>query len=169
MIQEKGGFGSLDLTNSKVSSGMSVLKRGTYNVVCSEAKYERVGNSNNWKTTVVLQDVEGSGQIIHNFNVVHTSSKAQEIGRDQLKTFLTHGGHPNPDRPGDVATLVGLKARVFVDTDGTYERNGKVYDNVQVKRFMPLDAPAVAVSDAKPSRSSGRETLNDIEDDEIPF
>lgn len=167
MLPSNDGFASLDLSGAKATSGMSILQRGIHDVVCKEASFERVGNTNNRKVKAVFVTLDGAGQITHNFNVVHSSAKAQEIGRDQLKSFLTHGKHPNPDHPGDINTLVGLRARVFVDSDGTYEREGRTYESWQVKRFLVTDGEKPAVA-AKPKANGAAAAHNDIDDD-IPF
>jgi hypothetical protein len=64
---------------------------------------------------VELEDVDGSGSIRHWINVRHkTSDMAQEIGQRQLKSLLQFGGHPNPDKPGDINTIQGLYVGVVV-------------------------------------------------------
>ena len=98
-MSDWNGFGSLDLSNVEASGGSTRLQPGTYTVKCSDAKVEAIGETKNRKLVADFVDVDGSGDIRVNFNIVHTSDQAQEIGRRQLKSFLIAANHPNPDKP----------------------------------------------------------------------
>jgi hypothetical protein len=147
----------LDLTENSVSEGLPVLKAGIYDVMSGDV--ELVKNKGGQMLKIVLADLAGSGQITQNFNIIHSSSEAQRIGRDQLKTFLTHGGHPDPDHPFKHAkeAMLGLKVRIWVEHDGKYVKNNKEYDSFAVKRIGKVDPdnPAPGPSAVQPTRQSG--------------
>jgi len=174
-----GGMGDLDLTENSVSEGLPVLKGGVYDAVSTGVEMK-----DNKMLKIVLSDEGGRGQITQNFNIVNASADAQRIGRDQLKTFLTHGGHPDPDHPfkHPKEKMLGLKVRIWVEHDGTYTKNNKTYDSWAVKRIGKTDPehPAPGPSPAMPApaasgRSSSGSTASASSqrplgmDDEIPF
>ena len=174
------GFGAdIDLKDNNVSEGLPVLRTGVYDVVSTDAEIKKTQNGQ--MLVVIFNDQSGHGQIKFNFNFIHSSAEAQRIGRDQLKTFLTHGGHKNPDKPFDYGKegLLGLKLRIFVEHDGTYVKNNRTLDSYAIKRFAPTDPniPASGPSAAPaPARSGGASsTLASSHQrpvtmsDEIPF
>ncbi len=90
------------------------------------------------KATLYVQFQAPNGAKFYSFCKVHDSDTSErkrrgtEIGQSRLKSILTHGGHPNPDNPGDINTLLGLEVGVRLayptDDDGNrleWERNGK--------------------------------------------
>lgn len=176
------GFGvDIDLTENSVSEGLPVLKAGVYDV--ASADVEMVDNKGGKMLKVVFTDLGGAGQITQNFNVVNKSAEAQRIGRDQLKTFLTHGGHVDPDHPFQHAkeAMLGLKVRIYVEHDGTYVKNNKEYDSFSVKRIAKTDpsipasgpsavAPSRAASTSAGSTGGSRNTsMSASMSDDIPF
>ena len=103
-------FGQLDLENSEVDSGERRLRRGRYVTKVTAASLEKVGERGTGRAVkVTFVDLAGNGSITTYINV-HLPGKqeATEIGKKQLKTLLTHGGHPNPNAPGDIKTIEGL-------------------------------------------------------------
>lgn len=67
------------------------------------------------------------------------SPKATEIGREELKSLLVWGGHPNPNHPGDVASIVGLKVGVIVRAN-EYVKDGEKRTGSEIARFIdPAD------------------------------
>lgn len=162
-------YDNLDLTDNTVQEGGPVLRPGVYMATCTEDKFEQIGSTGNYKITTVFTDDDGHGQITHVFNVKHTNADAQRISRDQLKTFLTFGGHANPDKPS-AAPMTGLKAKIVVEKEGTYkDRNGIERDSNKIKRFLRLDSPVqlgVAQASQAPAASGGGSS---IRDDDIPF
>ena len=157
-MSDWNGFGSLDLSTVDASAGSTRLQPGTYTVKCADAKIESVGTTKNKKLVADLVDEGGSGDIRMNFNILHESEQAQEIGRRQLKSFLISSDHPNPDKPGDIATMKGLVCKITVGLGKPWKGNdGVERQQSEVKKFMP--------SADKPN---GKDTAKEL-DDEIPF
>lgn len=151
------GFGGLDLSGVEQASGYQRLQPGTYVVEAKEA--EILDTSTGGKMVAVdFMSTDGHGDIRMNFNVVNKNPTAVEIGLRQLKSFLVAGGHKNPDKPGDIATLKGLKCKVIVGMGKPWRDNdGNERQSSEIKSFMPLDKAADAGADSK--------ELND----DIPF
>jgi hypothetical protein len=170
-----GGM-DLDLTGNEVSEGIPLLKAGVYDATSGniEVKATKTGKA----LKVIFTDVNGTGQISFNFNFINSSTEAQRIGRDQLKTFLTHGGHVDPDHPFQhpQEAMSGLKVRIYVEHDGTYTKNNRTYDSFSIKRFAPVsDTPASGPAPVQqPAASSARASGAAASpyrpmDDDIPF
>jgi len=159
-MSDWNGFGSLDLSGVEESKGGSMLSVGTHVVKCTEADMESFGaTDSNKRLRCELVSEESAGKLNHSFNIIHTTSDmAQEIGRRMLKSFLVAGGHPNPNKPGDVKTMKGLKATVVVGM-------GKPYKN---KNGIEVQYPEIKSFDAAPN-SSGSAPAKDTFDDDIPF
>lgn len=158
-MSDWNGFGSLDLSNVEASGGSSRLQPGTYTVKCSDAKVEQIGATANRKLVADFVDVDGSGDIRVNFNILHSSDMAQEIGRRQLKSFLVAANHPNPDKPGDVDKLKGLQCKIIVGMGKPWKGDdGVERQSSEVKKFMAM-AEAAASAGSK----------SDDMDDDIPF
>lgn len=157
-MSDWSGFGSLDLSSVEASAGSTRLQPGTYTVKCANAKIESVGTTKNKKLVTDLVDEGGSGDIRVNFNILHTSEQAQEIGRRQLKSFLISADHPNPDKPGDVETMKGLVCKITVGMGKPWKgEDGVERVSSEVKKFMPAT-----------EKSNGEDTADKL-DDEIPF
>jgi hypothetical protein len=119
----------------KESSGGSILKAGDYSckINSAEVKDTRTGGK---QVVIDLKD-EQSGSSIKDFINVHVpaseglsveeknnKNNAQKWGREKLKALLTHGGHPSPDKPGDISSLVGLRVGVHVEKDEYTDSTG---------------------------------------------
>jgi hypothetical protein len=154
------GFGELDLSKVEKDDGGGGAQRlttGTYNVKCTSAIVETIGDSENKRVVADFEDADGKGDIRMNFNVHHTSSQAKEIGLRQLKSFLVAAGHKTPDQPGDVASLVKLECKIYVGMGKPWtDKTGNQRQQTEIKSFSPLDE----ASTKKPSKDL---------DDEIPF
>mgnify|MGYP001209926638 CR=1 FL=1 len=158
-MSDWNGFGSLDLSTVDASAGSTRLQPGTYTVKCADAKIESVGTTKNKKLVADLVDEGGSGDIRMNFNILHTSDIAQDIGRRQLKSFLISSDHPNPDKPGDIATMKGLVCKIAVGMGKPWKGDdGVERQSSEVKKFMPVT-----------DKSNGAVTTAEKLDDEIPF
>lgn len=159
------GFGNLDLSGV-TPDDFAPLKDGEYILRSTDAEIKTGTNNIDKRLVVSFTDTGGAGSIKHGFNIVHKgSAQAQEIGQKQLKSFLVAGGHPSPDRPGDMETLKNLTVRVYVGKGKPYVGNdGQQRQNQEIKRFILPEgaggAPAGGSSSSAPSR--------DI-DDQIPF
>jgi len=163
-MSDWNGFGSLDLSDVEESTGSMLLSEGEHTVKCTEAAMEDFGGGNNKRLRCKFESINGAGSLGHSFNVVHTTSKqAQEIGRRMLKTFLSVSGHPSPDKPGDVGTLKGLTAQVYVGMGKPYTKDGVEKQYPEIKSFSHVDGVA-----AKLSEKDDKNTSEDLDDD-IPF
>lgn len=157
-MSDWNGFGGLDLSGVEESSGYARLQPGTYVVESKDAEIKDTATGG--KMIVVdFSSVDGHGDIRMNFNVVNKNPQAVEIGLRQLKSFLVAGGHKNPDKPGDIATLKGLKCQIIVGMGKPWRDNdGNERQSSEIKVFQGLDTAA----------STKKETPKDMDDD-IPF
>jgi hypothetical protein len=154
------GFGNLDLSGV-TPDDFAPLAVGEHEVRCTDVEILTGDNGKNKRIVATLNATNGGGTIKAGFNVVHTgSAQAQEIGLKQLKSFLVAGGHPNPDRPGDIASLKGLTCRVFVGMGKPFLKNGEQKQYPEVKRFIIEGEGGSAPSPAPSTKKI---------DDEIPF
>ncbi len=174
------GFGELDLSDVQSDVGSARLREGTYRVKCTDAKIAAKEGSKDRALVVDLVCQDGHGDIKVNFNVSHHSAQAQEIALRQLKGFLEVSGHPNPNKPGDVQSLIGLECVIAVGMGKPWtDDKGKQRHNTEVKKYMPSGSPAAGPVPAHlagaakgnfqspgGAASGGRRT--DM-DDEIPF
>ena len=167
------GFGDLDLTDVQGATGAARLREGSYRVKCTDAKIEGKDGSKDRAVQADLVCMDGHGDIKVNFNVFHNSEQAQEIGLRQLKGFLEVSGHANPNKPGDVKSLIGLECVIAVGMGKPWtDRDGKQRQMTEVKKFMPASSPvagpapvsAAAKADFQAPAASRKQL-----DDEIPF
>tara|TARA_X000000950_G_scaffold287933_1_gene402434 strand:+ start:3578 stop:4063 length:486 start_codon:yes stop_codon:yes gene_type:complete len=161
MSNEWNGFGSLDLSSIDAEARpaqLPDLKVGKHNVTCkwSEIKDTTTGGK---KVSMRFEALDGSGQIWCNLNVVNKNKSSQEIARRQLKSYLLAMGHPSPDLPGDIQTLVGGECEVVLVLGSEF--NG--VQKPEVKYFNSL-----AVSTTQSTKDGEDVDQNDM-DDEIPF
>lgn len=156
-------FGDLDL--SGVEESKSRLQPGKYIVTCKEVKVEQIEGTQNRRVVALFEDEDEIGDIRMNFNVFHSNAQAQEIGLRQLKTFLVAAGHKNPDRPGDISSLRGLRCGIVVGLGKPWtDKDGKRRQNSEVKQFYPADSDGPNISEAPATAKRGPE-LNDA----VPF
>lgn len=155
-------FNELNLSGVEVSTGGGTLQPGRHVCKISDAviKDTRTGGK---QLEVQLDSVKGGG--IRAWINVHVpaSQDATRIGREQLKALLVHGGHPNPDRPGDVASMKGLTVGVAVKSD-SYEKNGETRTGSRVHYFFDPSEEGHVKGSQPASKSGGMEL-----DDAIPF
>lgn len=172
-----GGDMELDLTENTVSEGLGLLKSGVYDTISKKPEWKKTANGSGKMLVVVFEDLKGMGQITFRFNVMNASADAQRIGRDQLKAFLTHGGHPNPDKPltgYGLDAMEGLKVRILVDADGTYTKDNQTRVSYSIKRFSPIDPKVPAAGPSPMATADSTENVVSMGaskqlDDEIPF
>lgn len=152
------GFDSLDL--SKVEEAKpNRLQNGTHKVKCIEAIIKDTATGGKM-LSCNFESTMGNGNINCNFNMVNKNPQAVEIGMRQLKTFLTAGGHPNPDKPGDISSLVGLNCSVVVGDGKPWKgEDGIMRTSSEVKNFKGDGSQSSPQVDGK----------KDDLDDEIPF
>jgi len=148
-------FRSLDLEGVEVSSG-GALPPGRYECIVKEAKLKD-SKAGGKMIELQLSDMGKAGSIRHWINVqVPKSEEATRIGREQLKALLVHGGHPNPNHPGDIASLAGLKVGVTVKEESYVDKYGTERAGSRVSSFFPLEGAST-------------ERVPGIDDDDIPF
>lgn len=170
------GFGELDLSGVQGDVGSARLREGTYRVKCTDAKITGKDGSKDRALVADLVCQDGHGDIKVNFNVFHHSAQAQEIGLRQLKGFLEVAGHPNPNKPGDVKSLIGLECVVAVGMGKPWtDDKGQTRQRTEVKKFFPVTTPASGpaptssgVSKSNFQAPAGGGARRDL-DDEIPF
>lgn len=176
-------FGSLDLSEYDADSGEMRLKPGRYVCRITEASLEKVtseGNKGGRRLQVVFADRDGHGTIRESINVhLPKSSEATEIGKKQLKTLLTHAGHPTPNNPGDISSIKGLVVGVNVDKDTFKNDRGDIIPTSKVHGWHPYFNPEGAVNlgpslvevarsnSVHPNQTGGQITETDFDD--IPF
>ena len=112
-------FSTLDLSQNKVELGRSTLKPGRYACVIKEAKIV-VSPKGATMLRVVFLEEESGLTASTNFTMAlkrtdDNARKAIDIARNKLKTLLTLSGHPSPNNPGDVASLIGHRVGVVVE------------------------------------------------------
>lgn len=151
-------FRDLNLSSVEVSAGSSVLKPGKHIVRVSEAKIVPTKKNDGSKQLFIkVGGLNGEGVISHWINMhIVGSPKASEIGREELKSLLVWGGHPNPNHPGDVASIVGLTVGVIVKAK-EYTKDGEERTGSVISRFIdpadidPTNYTPKALPAAKPA------------------
>ena len=156
-------FGKVDLNGVDPDSGFVGLPEGVHTVISKKASWDQIGNTGNWKLTVDFEHIDGkSGGIRHVFNLKHSSEKAMEIAKRQLKAFLERGGHSDPDHPGSLDKIRGLTVRIhvvkgksYIDKGSGQERQGRN----EIKAFLDNDGSAPA---EKPQAQAGAQESGDV-------
>ena len=135
-------FNELNLSGVQVKTG-SFLKPGKHLVKIKEATMEKT-NSGGAKAEIKFEALNGSGSITNWYNLfLPGKEKATQIGREQFKTLLVMGGHPSPDKPGDIGSLKGLVVGISV-RENEYEKNGETRKGVEVAfAFDPYELDPV--------------------------
>lgn len=114
-------FNEMNLTNNEISTG-GFLKKGRYVAEVSEAAVKDNKSKDGKLLELKFTDTHGAGSIRYWLNLTNKNPDAQRIGRNELKTLLFFGGHPNPNQPGDVALIKKLKVGIVVD-ESPYKDN----------------------------------------------
>lgn len=136
------GFGNLDLSQVQ-EMGNRRLGKGKYTVTCTNAEVVAVDGQKTRRLVCDFADENGEGDIRHSFLLVHDSDKAVEIGMRQLKSFLIAAKHPNPDKPGDVASLKNLVCGIVVGEGKPWrDKDGNERSSTEVKTFFAADGAA---------------------------
>ena len=156
-------FKDLDLSGVQFSTTPRTLKPGDHECKVEEARYDDT-KSGGKAVYVTLKSEAGDGSIRTMFNLVNKSETAMRIGQEQLKSLLTFGGHPNPDRPNDISSLIGLKVGVRVGSDSWTDMNGEEREGSKVKGFFAIGGAGTSSPQASPSPTNSNEM-----DDDIPF
>ena len=171
-------FDKLDLANVSDEGGRATLRPGNHSVKIAEAEIKTTKAGTGKYLQIKLANEEGQ-YVTDRINVHNPNPKATEIGLARLKSLLTFGGHPSPDKPGDIKSIINLKVGVRVeqgeswqDNDGNVRpgggqpRNNGAYfaldGSVQLGESEP--APQMAA----PAKSSGKAAAS-MPSDDIPF
>ncbi|MBW3783716.1 hypothetical protein GL270_21185 [Aeromonas veronii] len=167
MNQKWQGFANLNLSGVEEEQGSRTLQPGEHVCRISSAKLEKTASGSGIKLVLQFDGLNG-GYVRDVINVFNPSEKATEIGRKRLKHLLLQANHPNPDQPGDVATMVGLIVGVHVvkgedwrDDSGQLRSGGG-----EPRNFAPYFK---ASQQGQPSVLQPRPAANDAFMDEIPF
>lgn len=128
-------FTSLDLSGVTASKPFVTLSVGEHEVLVKDVEYKTEGARG---TLMIEYEDQKGGSIREWLNIFNPSEKNQEISREKLKSLLTAGGHPTPDHPGDVKSIVGLRVRIYVGMSKPWTgRDGKVNEaRPEVKSHM---------------------------------
>jgi len=155
-MSEWNGFGNLDLSDVEAGKG-GRLSEGEHTVRSADAQMETL-DANRKRLRVTFNSVDGGGDIRHDFFLMHPNDTAVRIGKEKLKSFLINARHPNPDKPGDVATLNGLECKIIVGMGKPYtDQEGNQRQRTEIKTWRPS------------AQTAGAEAKADDLDDAIPF
>lgn len=173
-------FDKLDLGGIEQDGGRATLRPGNHKVKISSAEIKTT-KAGNGKYIEVKLEADNGQYVLDRINVHNPSQKAQEIGLARLKSLLTHGGHPTPDQPGDIKSLIGLEVGVRVeqgeswrDSDGNVRPGGGQPRNNGA--YFALDG-SVSLGETEPPAQMGSQSSSPAEasqtsglpSDEIPF
>jgi hypothetical protein len=156
-------FNDLNLSNVTVTSAPRTLRPGRYAVEVKEAELTPTRNGGT-QLKCRLVDKASNDSILHWIPLHNPNSEInQRIGREQFKAMLVHGGHNNPDEPGDIKTVNGLVVGVSIGTD-SYMKDGEQREGSKVKGFFPAADINPKYGSAAPAASS-----SEAPNDDIPF
>jgi len=119
------GFGSLNLSGVEAENGRSTLKPGSYACKIVSAEVKQTKDKTGHGLLVTFEEEHGAGRVEDFINLNNRNAQAVEIGHRRLKGLLIACNHPNPDRPGDVATLIGRRVGVHVEEGEPWMKDGK--------------------------------------------
>lgn len=161
------GFGGLDLSGVDAEQGRKTLTPGAHPCKITGAEIKQTGNGDGHGLKVAFAALDGSGETSDFINLNNRNAKAVEIGQRRLKALLIAAKHPNPDRPGDVKTMIGLRVGVHVEQDADWtDKDGVVRPGGGKPRrsgaYYELDG---AQAGSPPSPGGDYDDLNDS----IPF
>lgn len=163
-------FANLDLTGVKPSTGGSSVPVGPNLLEVTNAELTDNKAKTGKQLMVELSMMDGSGRKCRDYITVSDSrtgenfKTAVRIGLERLRALLEFGGHPNPNNPGDISTLIGLVVGVHIEKgeDWTDESGEKKPGGGRPRKNAPYfksdKSPTVAAT-------SGRKPI----DDGIPF
>lgn len=171
-------FDKIDLGTVEDGGGRATLYPGNHQVKVAKAEIKTTKAGNGKYVEVRLENESGQ-YVVDRINVKNPSQTATDIGLARLKSLLTHGGHPTPDKPGDIASLVGLELGVRVEAGESWkDENGNVRPGGGQPRnsgaYFGLDQGVELGEDTSPkmstdSSSSAPKTGGNMPNDDIPF
>lgn len=172
------GFGGLDLSGVEAERSSNTLRPGNYICKITEAEVKDTKDKRGKGLEVTFVDKDSGGDIKDWINLKNNNAEAERIGLQKLKALLISAGHPNPDRPGDVRSIVGLMVGVRVDQGEDWtDNNGRVrpgggkvrrsgaYFNQSAASHIGPDPRANTRREPEANTGRGASSFND----EIPF
>lgn len=125
-------FSNLDLSSVQASKPRFAVGRHLVTIRNAEVKATSTGGH---QLVVTIGNAEGA-ELRDYINVhVPSSAEAQQYGLQRLKQILIGIKHPNPDKPGDVATMKGKKIGVMIGSE-EYVKDGERKTGVKVKFYI---------------------------------
>jgi hypothetical protein len=162
------GFGSLNLTNVEAENGRSTLKPGSYACKIVGAEVKQTKDKSGHGLLVTFEEERGAGRVEDFINLNNRNTQAVEIGMRRLKGLLIAANHPNPDRPGDVRSLVGLRVGVHVEEGEPWMKDGKQMPGGGKPRKSGAYYKVESGTNNGMSGMNGAPPKDDLDDD-IPF
>lgn len=167
------GFNDINLAGVEAENGRSTLKPGAHTCRITEAEIKDTKGGGH-AVRVVFEEVSGAGKVHDFINVHNKNDQAEEIGKRRLKALLENSNHPNPNRPGDIKSLVGLTVGVhveqgddWVDDKGETRRGGGEPRRNGAYFKLPATTGGDSTYDYGTTSVGGRKS--DPLDDDIPF
>ena len=105
-------FSDINLHDVKAGSGILLLDVGNHNCRVSDVEISIPKSGRGHTLMVELKCDHGS--IRDWMNIDNANEIAERIAKEKLKSLLEFGDHPTPDKPGDIASLLGLTVGVTV-------------------------------------------------------
>lgn len=139
-----------DLSGAQVSNGFEPVPAGSYRaqVIETELRQTKAGNGQYIRATFEILDGPHAGKkIFTNYNIAHSNPQTQEIGRGQLKAFLTYSGHPNPNMLRNTEEMHGRPVIINVIVKAG---SGEYGPSNEIKSYAAVGAGA-----AKPAAAAG--------------
>lgn len=155
-------FRNLNLKGVNPARVSMRLPVGRHAVTITEAKMQPMKSGNGSQLYIKMEADDGN--IAEDYiTVFHdTSEDAQRIGRERLAGLLHASGHPSPENPGDVRSLLNLRVGVIVEEDEFTNDKGAKVKTTKPKRN---GGAYFQLRDASPVGSTSRV----LEDDGVPF
>ncbi len=163
-------FSSMDLSAVE-AQGPRTLSPGIHPCKIAEAKIEPTKDKKGRKLVVKFIGVNSPGYVTDFINISLPGKEvATRIGLERLKSLLVAAGHPNPNQPGDIKSLVGLTVNVSVmqgddwtDGEGKLRKGGgQVEDSGNAYTKF---APSMGTTSGAPAAAPAQDSFSD----DIPF
>jgi hypothetical protein len=159
-------FGSLNLAGVDPEQGRKSLPPGSYTCRITKSEIRDTKDGRGKGLVVELTDSNGTGAVEDWINVYNKNEQAMEIGQKRLKALLVSAGHPNPDRPGDVKSMLGLHVGVHVEQGEDWtDKEG----NKRKGGGKPRSSGAYFKPEGAPAPNYAERAKGPLPRDEIPF
>lgn len=179
-MSDWNGFGGLDLSGVDADTSKIILKPGSYACRIASAEVKDTRDKRGKVLELLYVDNDGAGEIKDWINLKNSNPEAERMGLEKLKGLLVAANHPNPNKPGDVRTLVGLDVGVRIERseDWTDDKGMVRPGGGKVRRYgayfdlrQPHEPLGQSVAVAEKPRTNGTMASNtaSIMSDDIPF